>query len=71
VEVDAMHDSREHTDRRHTDWRRAQRCGSNACVEVSQHGITTYMRDSADPDGPVLTFTRSAWEGFLADLGRA
>jgi hypothetical protein len=28
------------------------------------------VRDSKDPDGPVLTFGRPAWSRFLAGLGR-
>jgi hypothetical protein len=28
------------------------------------------MRDGADPDGPILSFTRSAWTAFVAGLAR-
>ena len=27
------------------------------------------LRDSKDPDGPVLTFTRTEWEAFLEGVG--
>jgi hypothetical protein len=26
------------------------------------------MRDAKDPDGPVMTFTGTAWTGFVAGL---
>jgi hypothetical protein len=35
------------------------------CVEVASLPDGVAVRDSKDPDGPVLTFTRSEWESFL------
>jgi hypothetical protein len=37
------------------------------CVEVADNlpGVAA-VRDSKDPDGAVLTFTRGAWRDFLA-----
>ena len=54
-------------------WRKSSHSGGNggACVEVavvpgskegSDYVIT--MRDSKDPDGPVLTFTPDEWKAF-------
>ena len=54
-------------------WRKSSYSGGNggACVEVtvvpgskegSDYVIT--MRDSKDPDGPVLTFTPDEWKAF-------
>jgi hypothetical protein len=54
-------------------WRKSSYSSGNggACVEVavvpgskegSDYVIT--MRDSKDPDGPVLTFTPAEWEAF-------
>jgi hypothetical protein len=54
-------------------WRKSSCSGGNggACVEVavvpgskegSDYVIT--MRDSKDPDGPVLTFTPDEWKAF-------
>ena len=40
-------------------------CG-HACVEVAQHGEVVHMRDSKDPDGPMLTFTGEQWASFKA-----
>jgi hypothetical protein len=54
-------------------WRKSSYSGGNAgaCVEIkvepgskegSDYVIT--MRDSKDPDGPVLTFTPEEWRAF-------
>ncbi|MEU6085101.1 DUF397 domain-containing protein [Streptomyces sp. NPDC047108] len=36
------------------------------CVEVSAHPSTVHVRDSKDPDGPVLDFAPDAWASFAA-----
>jgi Domain of unknown function (DUF397) len=47
-------------------WRKAQYSVANgACVEVANAGGMLAMRDSKDPDGPVLVYTRSEWRAFL------
>ncbi len=50
-------------------WRKAQRSvGNGACVEVAPIGTGCAVRDSKDPDGPILTWTAQAWQEFV---GRA
>ncbi len=49
-------------------WRKSTRCGSGACVEVALVGTFSLVRDSKDPEGPVLTFSLPVWRGFIADL---
>jgi hypothetical protein len=52
-------------------WRKSSRSGpySDNCVEVAQlPGGVTAMRDSKDPDGPVLTFGDSRWTSFIAGV---
>jgi uncharacterized protein DUF397 len=47
-------------------WRKAQYSVANgACVEVANAGGMLAMRDSKDPDGPVLMYTPSEWRAFL------
>jgi hypothetical protein len=43
-----------------------------ACVEVADNltGIVP-VKDSKDPEGPALVFTRDAWAAFVADLEAA
>ncbi|MFG2088132.1 MULTISPECIES: DUF397 domain-containing protein [unclassified Spirillospora] len=40
--------------------------GEGGCVEVADNlpGLVA-VRDSKDPDGPVLTFAAVAWRGFV------
>jgi hypothetical protein len=45
-------------------WRRSTRCGSSACVEVAIGRESVLVRDSKDPQGPVLTFTAAEWAAF-------
>ncbi|GAA1409187.1 DUF397 domain-containing protein [Catellatospora coxensis] len=51
-----------------TVWLKSKRCDSNACVEVALIGQVVAMRDSKDPDGPILRFTRQEWDAFTAGL---
>jgi hypothetical protein len=38
-------------------------------VEVADDGTgNVFVRDSKDPDGPVLGFDRDTWRAFLADV---
>lgn len=39
-------------------------CESAHCVEVAKTGTDVLIRDSKDPLGPVLRFTREEWENF-------
>lgn len=50
------------------EWRKAQRCGTDTCVEVAKLADEVAVRDSTLPDGPVLRFPRPDWVGFVADL---
>lgn len=47
-------------------WIRA--CGTSTCVEVAQVGDEFLVRDSKNPRGSVLTFTRPEWEAFVAGV---
>ena len=47
-------------------WRKAQRSVANgACVELAPVDGMVAMRDSKDPDGPVLMYTAAEWGAFL------
>ncbi|WP_200871995.1 DUF397 domain-containing protein [Actinomadura welshii] len=51
-------------------WRKSSWTGSqgNDCVEIGlvQHMVA--VRDSKDPEGPVITFEARAWSAFLSTL---
>ena len=49
-------------------WSKSTYCADRAnCVEVAELPDGGRMvRDSQNPDGPALTFTRPEWDAFLA-----
>jgi hypothetical protein len=48
-------------------WRKAKASqGSQGCVEAATLDRWHLVRDSKDPDGPVLAFTGSEWAAFIA-----
>lgn len=51
-------------------WRKSTRSQSGAgqCVEVVAETGRVLVRDSKDPEGPVLACPRGEWRGFLARL---
>jgi len=50
-------------------WRRSSYAGRNGgeWLEVAAPGADL-VRDTADRDGPVLTFTAEAWRAFTATI---
>jgi hypothetical protein len=51
-----------------TEWRRSSICNGGNCVEVSSSGLAVAVRDSADPDGVILTFPSSSWRELIASV---
>ena len=56
-----------------TSWRKSTHSDGNMgdCAEVATNlpGIVA-VRDSKNPDGPVLTFTQAEWRAFLKSIKR-
>jgi predicted secreted Zn-dependent protease len=50
------------------EWRTSSFCGNGACVQVAVDGDAVQVRDSKDPGGPVLTFTRDEWRAFTRGM---
>ena len=52
-------------------WRKSSHSNGDGgdCVEVADGlpGVVP-VRDSKDPDGPALVFTRDAWRAFITDV---
>ena len=53
-------------------WRKSSRSNNGGnCVEVARlDGETIGVRDSKNPDGPVLRFTPAEWAAFLDGVAR-
>jgi len=49
-------------------WIKSSRSNAGNCVEMALAGEVVLLRDSKDPDGPLLQFTMDAWRAFLLDL---
>lgn len=51
-------------------WHKSSRSGSSAnCVEIAElHDGHWAVRDSKQPDGPVLVFTPSEWTAFTRGM---
>lgn len=48
------------------EWRKSRRSHDcSACVEFAKMGTSVGMRDSLDPDGPVLRFSIDSWRSFV------
>ncbi|RAY11770.1 DUF397 domain-containing protein [Actinomadura craniellae] len=47
-------------------WRKSTRSSDGpTCVEVAAYEDRRYIRDSTDPDGPVIALTPSTWTVLL------
>jgi hypothetical protein len=51
-----------------TAWRKSSYCGSAACVEIAKTDDMFLVRDSKDPESPVLAFTQEEWSAFIAGV---
>lgn len=49
-------------------WRKSSysSVSDQSCVETAHVGVGISVRDSKNPVGPTLVFSRSSWPGFLA-----
>jgi uncharacterized protein DUF397 len=54
------------SERMNLDWHKAQRSTNNgACVEIASAAGKIAIRDSKDPDGPILVYTPAEFSAFL------
>ncbi len=49
-------------------WKKSTASGDSGCVEVARSGEMIVVRDSKDPLGPVLTFSKVEWKAFLVGV---
>jgi hypothetical protein len=48
-----------------THWQRSHACLEANCVEINVDTGEVLVRDSKDPEGPVLRFTTDEWAAFV------
>ena len=53
------------TERSAVFWLKAQASGATGCVEIGSTVDKVAMRDSKDPDGPILVYTPTEFSAFL------
>jgi len=51
-------------------WRKSSYSGSNGgtCIEVAAAGLAVAVRDSKDPNGPLLAFAADTWKTFAEQV---
>jgi hypothetical protein len=50
------------------EWRKSSRSHDNGCVEAAFVRGKIALRDSKDPNGPVLVFSTQEWAAFLSGV---
>ncbi|MFG1953967.1 DUF397 domain-containing protein [Micromonospora sp. NPDC048830] len=51
-----------------SNWHKSQHSDDGGCVELAYADGVIGVRDSKNPGGPVLTFTRREWDAFTAGI---
>jgi hypothetical protein len=52
-------------------WRKSSYSANNsACVEISERPETIALRDSKDPEGPIIEVARADWRAFVDAVKR-
>ncbi|HSX09495.1 MAG TPA: DUF397 domain-containing protein [Candidatus Saccharimonadales bacterium] len=49
-------------------WGKSTFCDGGACIEVAKTNGRFAVRDSKQPDSPVLLFTNSEWHSFILGI---
>jgi len=49
-------------------WRKSTASTNSGCVECAVTDESVLIRDSVNPDGPVLRVSTTAWSAFLTSL---
>ena len=45
-------------------WQVARECNGGSCIQVATHGEQIVIGDSKNPEGPILTYSRTEWDAF-------
>lgn len=49
-------------------WRVALTCSGGECIRVASQGDEIVIGDSKNPNGPVLTYSRTEWHAFVGGI---
>ena len=49
-------------------WKKSTRSGGNGCVEVNKALPEVGVRDSKDPNSPVISFAPESWRTFVEQV---
>lgn len=49
-------------------WRVPKGCDGGACMRVGHQGQAILVGDTAQPNGPYVSYTRAAWSKFLLSV---
>jgi predicted secreted Zn-dependent protease len=49
-------------------WHTALSCEGGACVEVAANQNTILIRNSRQPDGPLIEYTPEEWHAFVSGV---
>jgi predicted secreted Zn-dependent protease len=49
-------------------WRTALNCDGGSCVEVAADQNVIWIRNSRQPDGPLLQYTPEEWHEFASGI---
>ena len=51
-------------------WRKASMCNGGDCVQVAPWGQMILLGDTKSPNGPILSYSHSEWNHFIARVKR-
>lgn len=51
-------------------WRVSRTCDGGACVMVARDGESVVFGNTAEPGGPVYSYSRAEWKEFLEGVKR-
>ena len=51
-----------------TNWHKSDHSDDGGCVEIAEADGVIGVRDSKNPTGPVLVFTRHEWDAFTSGI---
>lgn len=46
-------------------WHRSSKCNGGGCVEVAARADLVFVRNSTEPDGPMLVISRARWARLI------